>query len=730
MRVAGAHFPGLIAVPVRSLFLLALAITGMVGLAVLSLQQLPSLGADFEPFDSGAGVVVTSVWPKTAAEGRLQRGDLVTAVRGEGGSLVGLSGVRPDLEPHGLSTFAALRSYLARQGRVFAALDRETVTLITSRGEITLRPREHRPLNTIPASFWLFHLFGGLALMLGGAVWLARRERMDTALLALSGLGFFLATWFNSIYLARELALPSGVFDLLLRGNHLALTVMIGAILLLFVHYPRGASARWPSYLVVLTLTVYQLNENMQWLDWPLHSFYLPLILMYGLALALAWRQWRLSAWNPVDRASLKWVFLAILMTMGTCMVVYFLPPILGAEALLPQVAMVGFAAVMYLGLALGVIRYRLFQLEHWWFELWFWFFAGLMLVLVDLGLIWLMQLDQFQALGLAVILVGWAYFPIRQQVWRRLTRRRQDNLIELLPDVVNAMLEASGRQEMESRWSGLLRRAFNPLTLAFSTDDLHRSELASDGESLHVPGLFGGRWMLKYARKGQRLFTLTDIGEANSLWLVARQVGDVRSAREEGAEMERRRIVRDLHDDVGNRLLSLVRFSETPRQEQLARSTLKALRETMAAFDPGREIRLDQLLIERRDEVRERYAEQAEIVRWSWPAPVDMPLLSPRQAINIRRILDEALGNAVNHADPTFVDVRCRFNGGSVSVSIENDGAPAIAAEEETSLRGRGMKNMQTRAREIGATIQFTHEGDRYRVLLEWAPFQDRAWA
>jgi signal transduction histidine kinase len=435
----------------------------------------------------------------------------------------------------------------------------------------------------------------------------------------------------------------------------------------------------------------------------------------------LAWRQWRLSAWNPVDRASLKWVFLAILMTMGTCMVVYFLPPILGAEALLPQVAMVGFAAVMYLGLALGVIRYRLFQLEHWWFELWFWFFAGLMLVLVDLGLIWLMQLDQFQALGLAVILVGWAYFPIRQQVWRRLTRRRQDNLIELLPDVVNAMLEASGRQEMESRWSGLLHRAFNPLTLAFSTGDLHRSELASDGESLHVPGLFGGRWMLKYARKGQRLFTLTDIGEANSLWLVARQVGDVRSAREEGAEMERRRIVRDLHDDVGNRLLSLVRYSETPRQEQLARSTLKSLRETMAALDPGREIRLDQLLIEQRDQVRERYAVQAEVFRWSWPRPADMPLLSPRQAINIRRFLDEALGNAINHAEPTIVDIACRLDNDAVTLTVENDGVWQEPEGERETLRGRGMKNMQTRAEEIDATIRFVRRGECYRVSLGW---------
>ena len=717
MNLSGPRLPGLLVAPVRSLFLLTLGMLAMVALAALIAQVLPSLGVSLEPADEGAGLLVTEVRPGSPADGRLASGDVVVALVTGDGSRVDLAGYRPHLEPHGLPTFAALRGYLKRQGEVLQAVSGEEVTLVTTRGKIPLQPAASRSIESLSATFWMFHLFGGLALLVGGAVWLSRRERQDAGLLALSGLGFFLATWFNSIYLAREVAMPAGLFDLLLRGNHLALTLMIGAILLLFVHYPRAVNARWPTYLVVLSLAGHQLNENLQWLDWPLHSFYLPLIVLYGVALVLAYRQWRLSAGEPVDRASLKWVFLAILMTMGTCMVIYFVPPILGKEALLPQVAMVGFAVLMYLGLALGVIRYRLFQLEHWWFEIWFWFLAGAMLIVVDLGLVWLIQLEQAQALGLSVLIVGWLYFPIRELIGRRLMWRRQGDVVDLLPTVVEQMLDAPGRDEMEARWSSILGRAFMPLTTTFDRAFLDRTTLSSNGERLYVPGVFAGRWVLQYARKGQRLFSPRDVGEADSLRLVARQVCDVRFAREEGAVTERRRIVRDLHDDVGNRLLSLVRFSESPRQEQLARATLKALRESMAALDPAREVRLEPLLGDLKEQMRERYPERSDRLHWEIPSAQASSPLTPRQAINIRRILDEAIGNAHEHANPRRIEIKCQVERDGVLVSITNDGVSEGAGDPADALRGRGLMNIETRAKEVGGHVNVLSSPPQYRV-------------
>lgn len=722
MSIVDPRMSGLFAVPVRSLSLLTLIAVTMVGAAVLLLQPLPWIGASFAPAPAGNGLEVTDVHPDGPAAGHLIEGEVVGAVRTAEGGWIDLAGYRPGLEPHGLLTFAALHGYLERQGRLFDVLRGESVTLATRDGVVTLPLEQGRPLASLPAAFWLFHGFGGIALLLGGAVWLSRRERLDAALLAISGCGFFLATWTNSLYLVRELAFPAGAFDLALRANHLAMTVMIGAILLLFVHYPRPATVRWPSILIVVILLGYQANENLLQADWSLHSFYAPLVLMYALALALAYRQWRLSADTPVDRASLRWVFLAILMTMGICMVVYFLPPILGRQALLPQVAMVGFAMLMYLGLALGVIRYRLFQLERWWFEIWFWFLAGVMLLLVDLGLVWLIHLEQFQALGLGLILVGWIYFPLRHLAWRRLMRKRQDTLVDLLPRLVDGMFNASTEREMESRWPDMLRRAFSPLEASREDGRLEGATLVRNGEGLQVPGLFDGRWILRHAGSGQRLFTSGDASEADSLRLVARQVCEVRYARAQGAVAERKRIVRDLHDDVGNRLLSLVRFSETPHQERLARSTLDALRESMEALDPGREYGLGQIFLNIKDDVRERFPEQAGSFVWDLHASTSSLSLRPRQAINIRRILDEAIGNALEHADPSRVEMACRLDDGLLTLRVENDG---LQGEKERGqnegVRGRGMKNMQTRAEEIGAHIGFQRRDGGFRVDLEW---------
>lgn len=712
----------LFATPVRSLILLTLIVVMMVGAAVRLLQPLPWIGASFAPAITEEGLEVTGVHPGGPAAGHLTEGEVVVAIRTVDGDWLDVAGYRPGLEPHGLSTFEALDRYLEHQGRVFDALRGEAVTLATREDVITLPLARERPLASLPAAFWLFHAFGGIALLVGGAVWLSRRERLDAALLAISGCGFFLATWTNSLYLVRELAFPAEAFDLVLRANHLAMTVMVGAILLLFVHYPRPATARWPSVLIVLFLLAYQVNENLQQVDWPLHSFYFPLVLIYAIALGLAYRQWRLSADMPMDRASLRWVFLAILMTMGTCMVVYFLPPLFGREALLPQVAMVGFATLMYLGLALGVIRYRLFQLERWWFEIWFWFLAGVMLLLVDIGLVWLIRLEHFQALGLALILVGWVYFPLRQLAWHRLMRKRQDTLVDLLPRVVEGMFRASTEREMESRWSDMLRRAFSPLEVSREDRGVECSTLVRNGQGLLVPGLFDGRWELRHAGNGQRLFTPGDASEADSLRLVARQVCEVRYAREQGALAERKRIVRDLHDDVGNRLLSLVRFSETPRQEQLARSTLAALRESMQALDPGREIGLGQIFLNMMDDVRERFPEQAGSFVWDVPASSAALALRPREAINIRRILDEALGNALEHAAPSRVEIACRFDDELLTLSIQNDGLQGEEGQgRHEDMRGRGIKNMQTRAEEIGAHIRFQSQDGNFRVVLEW---------
>jgi hypothetical protein len=75
---------------------------------------------------------------------------------------------------------------------------------------------------------------------------------------------------------------------------------------------------------------------------------------------------------------------------------------------------------LIYLGLAWGC-RYRLFNLDRWWFEALIWGLGGALVLLFDIALLWL-NASAGVALGTAVALAGWLYFPLRQWLWRRLS--------------------------------------------------------------------------------------------------------------------------------------------------------------------------------------------------------------------------------------------------------------------------------------------------------------------
>jgi len=93
------------------------------------------------------------------------------------------------------------------------------------------------------------------------------------------------------------------------------------------------------------------------------------------------------------------------------------------------------------------------------------------------------------------------------------------------------------------------------------------------------------------------------------------------------------------------------------------------------------------------------------------------MAPLTPRQAINIRRILDEAVGNALEHATPRRIDILCRVERQAVWLSIANDGVSEGAADPGDGLRGRGLMNMETRAKEVGGHVEVLSSPPQYRV-------------
>lgn len=646
---------------------------------------------------------VTSVQPDSPADGRLAVGDRIQSVE-SGSDAVVLANQPRYVNAHELPTFEALNAYLSFENRLADRVYRDAFRVrLEDDRSVTLEPLDRRPWHTLPSGFWMLHTFGFIAAIVGVAVWAFQQRQTATVLLALSGIGFFAATWFHSLWHAREWAMPALWLDTQLRGNHLGLHLMLCTLAMLVACYPQRIG-RHTAGALALFVALVQVNENGQWLNWPGHSFYSPLLAYYLIGLVLAVIQWRRSRFSPLDRGALRWVLLSILLAMGAGMISYFLPLLFDLPALTGVTTMVGLAVLMYLGFVLGVLRYRLFDLERWWFMAWAWFLGGLLVIAVDWLVISLFGMDAVYALGIALILVGWVYFPLRQWLWRKLTASADVRMEHHLPEFVQTMY-TEREDRLETVWQHLLQRIYQPLAID-TTEPVPQARLHTNGARLDVPAFMsdGPGLRLHYRQAGRRLFSKRDREIAEALVAIARRIGSVRHAQQAGVRQERRRIQRDLHDDVGGRLLTLIHSADDDRQRTQARMAMAALREVTNALDDNQRYTLADLLDRCRDHLEERLDVAGVDLRWHDTIDDADPVLTARQFINLQRVVDEATTNALKHARPSTVQARVDIEQDQLLIRLLNDGVGAERPDVPSS--GRGLHNMRTRLDEIGGHL------------------------
>jgi signal transduction histidine kinase len=88
---------------------------------------------------------------------------------------------------------------------------------------------------------------------------------------------------------------------------------------------------------------------------------------------------------------------------------------------------------------------------------------------------------------------------------------------------------------------------------------------------------------------------------------------------------------------------------------------------------------------------------------------------LSPSQGIQLMRIMQEALTNALKHAQASEITISIQSAAGIV-VSIVDNGK---GFDAETVTRGQGLQNMEQRANEAGFGLVFIHEGPGVAVVI-----------
>jgi len=181
----------------------------------------------------------------------------------------------------------------------------------------------------------------------------------------------------------------------------------------------------------------------------------------------------------------------------------------------------------------------------------------------------------------------------------------------------------------------------------------------------------------------------------------------------------ERERIYRDLHDDVGAKLLGLAisaQRANQPREADLARSALQDLRDVVSR-PPHRSARLDELLADWRAETAQRLQAASIALDWAIPVEIEPAPLNANAALNLGRILREAISNVLKHAQATRVEIRLDRQHDELVLSIRDDGV----GMPQTS-GNRGMSSMKSRASALGGNVCWEtveQGGCRVRVRL-----------
>lgn len=186
----------------------------------------------------------------------------------------------------------------------------------------------------------------------------------------------------------------------------------------------------------------------------------------------------------------------------------------------------------------------------------------------------------------------------------------------------------------------------------------------------------------------------------------------------------QRLRISRDLHDNIGAQLTFIISSLDNLKYgfklpeklshklehiSEFATSTIYELRDTIWAMNKN-EITFEDLQIR-----ISNYIDKANLAAQNikFQFTVDEALekdevLTSVKGMNIYRIIQEAINNALKYAEASEIDVDISKTGEELTVTIKDDGK---GFNESNVVLGNGIQNIKKRAQEINGELQLTSE-------------------
>lgn len=197
----------------------------------------------------------------------------------------------------------------------------------------------------------------------------------------------------------------------------------------------------------------------------------------------------------------------------------------------------------------------------------------------------------------------------------------------------------------------------------------------------------------------------------------------------------QRMLISRDLHDNIGAQLTFIISAIENlkyfePIKEQLTarydsianftKQTITELRDTIWAMNSGQVTW--ESLASRIQDYLQKARQSAPNIDFTFekdPQISSEDTLNSSDSIQLLRIIQEAVQNAVKYAEAKTIKVQVKKESNTLLIGISDDGK---GFEENTITPGNGLYNMRKRAEELGAKILIeSNPGNGTRINLTW---------
>ena len=188
--------------------------------------------------------------------------------------------------------------------------------------------------------------------------------------------------------------------------------------------------------------------------------------------------------------------------------------------------------------------------------------------------------------------------------------------------------------------------------------------------------------------------------------------------------QVERMRLMRDLHDGIAGQLVSIISLSEQEGGDvraEIADASNRALTDlrlvVVSMEDVGDD--LGMTLVAFRERLEPQLRRCGVRLDWKVRALPDLPGLYPSATLAIFRVLQEAVNNAMRHSGSDVVEVtssKSPLPGCGTRLVVRDFGRGGAASRGS----GHGMDNMRRRAASLGATLAVEDDAPGTRVIVD----------